>query len=67
MTNGDRIRTFSDSQLALSLMCPVDACLTLDSEPITAKKDSGQCFNATSTVCAKCIYAWLQEEELKND
>lgn len=35
MTNGDRIRTFSNEQLALTIMCPVDACLTFDSEPIT--------------------------------
>lgn len=64
MTNGDRIRTFSDEQLALTIICPVDACLTLDSEPITIKKDNGQCFNTTSDGCAKCTYEWLQQEEI---
>lgn len=62
MTNGDRIRTFSNEQLALSLMCPVDNCLTLESEPITIKKDNGECKNAPQE-CAKCIYDWLNQQE----
>lgn len=67
MTNGDRIRTFSDAHLALCLMCPVDACLTYDYETITIKKESGSCENATSSDCAKCIYKWLQEEEQEDE
>ena len=63
MTNGDRIRTFSNEQLALSLMCPVDNCLTLESEPITIKKDNGECKNATARECAKCIFDWLNQQE----
>lgn len=43
MTNGDRIRTFSNEQLALILMCAVDACLTTDCEPIQIKKDNDKC------------------------
>ena len=65
MTNGDRIRTFSNAQLACSLMCPVDNCLTFDDEPITIKKDSGKCKNATAEQCAECIYEWLNQQEMK--
>lgn len=59
MRNGDRIRTFSDAQLALILMCPVDACLTFDDEEITIRKDSGACEKTTSYECAECIYKAL--------
>lgn len=58
MTNGDRIRTFSNEQLALALMCPVDACLTMDCESIQIKKENGECND-----CVECIYQWLNQEE----
>lgn len=61
MTNGDRIRTFSDELLALTIMCPVEACLTEEDEPITIMKDNDKC----PSNCSKCIYEWLQQEELK--
>lgn len=63
MTNGDRIRTFSDEQLAFITMCPVEACLTLDNEPITIKRDCGKCFFEDIKSCIKCTYEWLQQEE----
>ena len=63
MTNGDRIRTFSNEQLALTLMCPVDACLTMDCEPIQIKKDNGKCNASQINECVKCIYKWLNQEE----
>ena len=65
MTNGDRIRTFSDEQLALITTCPVEACLTLDNEPITIKRDCGKCLFEDIKSCIKCTYEWLQQEESK--
>ena len=65
MTNGDRIRTFSDEQLALVLMCPVEACLTFDNEEITIKRDSEVCDKETLNNCAKCTLNWLKQDEFE--
>lgn len=54
MTNGDRIRTFSNEQLALTLMCPNDAGL----DEIECRKDKGDKHS-----CARCVYDWLNVEE----
>ena len=52
MTNGDRIRTFSNEHLALVLMCPNDAVL-----------DEIECLKESGKGCRKCIYDWLNAEE----
>lgn len=53
MTNGDRIRTFSDENLALTIMCPNEAGLA----DISCNKNNQK-------NCLKCRFDWLQEEEL---
>lgn len=62
MTNGDRIRSFSDEQLALSIMCPVENCLTFDTEEISRLHDKGECEQHYGS-CVKCCFKWLQQEE----
>ena len=54
MTNGDRIRTFSNEQFALVLMCPNEAVL----DDIPCRKDAGDKHG-----CMRCIYDWLNAEE----
>lgn len=54
MTNGDRIRTFSNEQLALMLMCPNEACL----DDIECRENESD-----KNTCVKCVYAWLNTEE----
>lgn len=63
MTNGDRIRTFSDEQLAFVLMCPVEAGLTFDNEEITIKFYSGVCDKETLNNCTQCVLDWLKQDE----
>lgn len=53
MKNGDRVRTFSNEQLALTLMCPREAML----DEFTCPKETQK------TSCVKCLYAWLEREE----
>ena len=50
MTNGDMIRTMSDEELALSLMCPEEMGLA-----------DMCCPRGDDQNCRQCIYNWLQE------
>lgn len=52
MTNGDRIRTMSDEQLALTIMCPNDTGLA-----------EIACDHSDDLNCAQCTPDWLQEKE----
>lgn len=52
MTNGDRIRTFTDENLALTIMCPNEAGLA-----------DIPCDKNNQTNCLKCCFDWLQAEE----
>lgn len=64
MTNGDRIRTFSNEQLALILMCPNEACL----DDIECKKNDDKLLPASGKYsCIKCAYNWLNTEETDVD
>lgn len=53
MTNGDRVRTFSNEQLALILMCPNEACF----DDIECRKTE------ENNHCIRCVYDWLNAEE----
>jgi len=64
MTNADRIRTFSNEQLALTIMCPNDACLA----DIECPKSDNELLPASGKYsCVKCTYDWLNSEEVITD
>lgn len=50
MTNGDKMRAMSDSELALAIMCPYDMTDPLP-ESCTFKR------------CIECSEEWLKKEE----
>ena len=64
MTNGDRIRMFSNEQIALVLMCPIEAMLA-DEDEITCLGDAEKAHDEHT--CARCIYGWLNKEEASLD
>lgn len=59
-TNADRIRSMSDEELAVIIMCPYDTAESgLDQMPCA--KDGIQKM-VTVEECRKCSIAWLQSE-----
>lgn len=61
MTNGDKIRTMSDEDLAMVLMCPYDTA----GEPINIMpcvKQNGTNELAEPKFCHACVVEWLQRE-----
>ena len=63
VTNGDRVRRFSNEQLALMLMCPNDACL--DDIKCRRSETDKQILGPASqkNPCISCLYDWLNAEE----
>lgn len=65
MNNGDRIRTFSNEQLAFMIMCPVESGLAFEGEMI-AQEIYPKC-KKNETSCTKCCFEWLNQEEYNID
>lgn len=53
-THGDKIRSMSDEELAVAIMCPAEYDLNFD------KKKS--CGGEMNNNCRKCCFEWLQSE-----
>ena len=62
MTNGDRIRTFSDELLALTIICPVETVSVPDTSEMAKLYENGECLDHYGR-CEKCCFNWLQQEE----
>lgn len=54
MTNADRIRTMSDEELALLIMCPTEYYLGFSKEC--------ECNGEMDRNCCRCTLKWLQAE-----
>ena len=54
MTNAEKIRSMSDEELAVSIMCPAEYDLSFNKEC--------KCNGEMNRNCCKCTLKWLQSE-----